>query len=43
MAIKFLLDLLTGNMALVDVPTTTTPAPPSYAIPAFAGFILIPQ
>ena len=42
MALKLLLDLLTGNLALVNVPNGTPPTP-SYFVPAFAGFILIPQ
>lgn len=43
MSLQFLLNLLTGDMALVDVPSTVTPPTPSYIVPAFAGFILIPQ
>jgi len=42
-SLQFLLNLLTGDMALVDVPSAGTPPTPSYFVPAFAGFILIPQ
>jgi hypothetical protein len=44
MALQLLLDYLTGQMALVNViGGTVTPPTPSYFVPAFAGFILIPQ
>jgi hypothetical protein len=43
MAFQLLLDYLTGQLALVNTPGAAAPATPSYFVPAFAGFILIPQ
>jgi len=44
MAFQLLIDYLTGKLALVNaVGGTITPPTPSYFVPAFAGFILIPQ
>lgn len=40
--LQFLVDLLTGNLVLVDAPAgSVTPPTPHYAIPIF--FLLIPQ
>lgn len=42
MALKFLIDLLSGNLVLVDVVATAAPPPtPSPLVPVF--FNLIPQ
>lgn len=38
MALKLLLDLLTGNLALVDVPVATTP--PTFADGQVMGLLL---
>lgn len=43
MALKFLIDLLTGNLVLVEVSTTpVVPPTPSYFFPMFFNH-LIPQ
>jgi hypothetical protein len=42
MSLQFLIDILSGNLVLVDVNTTpVVPPTPSYFIPVF--FNLIPQ
>ena len=42
MALKFLIDLLSGNLVLVNVPGTVTPPTPHYYFPMFFNN-LIPQ
>jgi len=42
MALKFLIDLLSGNLALVNVPEPAAPVTPHYYFPMFFNN-LIPQ